>query len=393
MTAPLTIEHARLWDVALPLTVPFAISGGAMHVRRSLIVELIATDGATGFGESAPFELPFYSSETVESARWMLTSVLLPRLIGRSFDAPMDADAVLRAGVRGNPFARAGAETAVWDLFAQHRSERLLDLIVDALRMMGLADQHLRPRSHVTCGVALGIPDDGAITTLARWTREALVHGYSRVKIKIRPGWDVDPIRAVRAAIASQDRPVRLWADANASYDLERDAAALQAIDAEQLLFIEQPLQHDDLVDHAALTKRLRTPVCLDESLRDARWARQALSLGASRIWNIKVQRLGGLAEALRVYALAAAHDVELWGGTMPETGIGARAILALGALPRFVYPSDVEPSDRWYAPGTDPLPLIMGRDGTMPVPGEKGLAALGAGEAVRERGELAWAS
>ncbi len=393
MTAPLTIERAQLWDVALPLTVPFGISGGVMRVRRSLIIELGTAHGGTGFGESAPFELPFYSSETIESARWMLTNVLLPRLVGRSLNNPMDADAILQTGVRGNPFARAGAETAVWDLFCHHRGARLLDLILDALHTMGLDDRTMRVRPQVTCGVALGIPEDGTAATLARWTREALTHGYARVKIKIRPGWDVEAIRVVRDILNAESRPVLLWADANASYDLERDRQAFQAIDAEGLLFIEQPLQHDDLVDHAALTTQIRTPVCLDESLRDARWARHAIALGASRIWNMKVQRLGGLAEALRVYALAAAHDVELWGGTMPETGIGARAILALGALPRFVYPSDVEPSERWYAPGTDPLPLVMASDGTMPVPSEKGMATLGVGDAVRERGTLVWSS
>ena len=393
MTSPITIERARLWDVALPLSVPFAISGGVMQVRRSLIVELSTSDGATGFGESAPFELPFYSSETVESARWMLTRVLLPRLVGVSLNNPMDADSILRMGVRGNPFARAGAETAVWDLFCHRQGKSLTNLISDALHAAGLDDAELRPRSHVRCGVALGIPDDGAPGTLARWTREALEHGYGRVKIKVRPGWDVEPIRAVRDVLGASGRSILLWADANASYDLERDHQALRAIDAEELLFLEQPLQHDDLVDHAVLSKRMRTPVCLDESLRDARWARHAISLGASRIWNIKVQRLGGLAEALRVYAIAAAHDVELWGGTMPETGIGARTILALGALPRFVYPSDVEPSDRWYAPGTDPLPLIMAGDGTMPVPIEKGMATLGVDASVRERGTLVWSS
>jgi O-succinylbenzoate synthase len=393
LTTALTIERARLWNVALPLTVPFAISGGVMHVRRSLIIELRSADGATGFGESAPFELPFYSSETMESTRWMLTNVLLPRLVGRTLSNPTDADALLSAGVRGNPFARAGAETAVWDLFCHRQGVPLLDLLVDALRATGVDDRALAARPHISCGIALGIPDDGSPETLARWTREALAHGYRRVKIKIRPGWDIQPIRAARAAIASDGRSVPLWADANASYDLDRDAEALRAIDEEQLLFIEQPLQHDDLVDHAKLAGRLRTPVCLDESLRDARWARHALSLRASRIWNIKVQRLGGLAETLRVYAIAAAHDVVLWGGTMPETGIGARAILALGALPRFGYPTDVEPSDRWYAPGTDPLPLVMAADGTMAVPREKGLATLGVGERLTERGTLVWES
>jgi O-succinylbenzoate synthase len=323
----------------------------------------------------------------------MLTRVLLPRLVGRTLSNPREADTLLRSGVRGNPFARAGAETAVWDLFCHRRGTTMLDLILDALRAMGVDGRHLATRSDVICGIALGIPDDNAANTLARWTREALTHGYRRVKIKIRPGWDVEPIRAVRDVIAACDPAVSLWADANASYDLERDAAALSAIDREELLFIEQPLQHDDLVDHATLATRLRTPVCLDESLRDARWARHALALGASRIWNIKVQRLGGLTEALRVYALAAANDVALWGGTMPETGIGARAILALGALPQFVYPSDVEPSDRWYAAGTDPVPLVMAADGTMPVPSEKGLVTLGIGERVREMGKLVWTS
>jgi o-succinylbenzoate synthase len=392
LTTALTIERARLWDVALPLTVPFAISGGVMHIRRSLIIELASADGATGFGESAPFELPFYSSETIESARWMLTNVLLPRLVGRTLSNPTDADALLSAGVRGNPFARAGAETAVWDLFCHRHGVPLLDLLVDALRAT-VDDRDLAAHPHISCGIALGIPDDGSPETLATWTREALAHGYRRVKIKIRPGWDIQPIRAARSAIASDGRSVPLWVDANASYDLEKDADALRAIDGERLLFIEQPLQPDDLVDHAKLAGRLRTPVCLDESLRDARWARHALSLGASRIWNIKVQRLGGLAEALRVYAIAAANDVALWGGTMPETGIGARAILALGALPRFVYPSDVEPSDRWYAPGTDPLPLVMAPNGTMPVPREKGLATLEVGGRLTERGKLVWES
>ena len=393
MTDGITIDRARLWEVSLPLTVPFAISGGVMRIRRSLIVELFSTDGASGYGESAPFELPFYSSETLDSARALLTSVLLPRLIGQTLTDPVDADRLLRASIRGNPFARAGAETAVWDLFCHRHGVTLSDLIAGALRDMDVDERHLVRASDIPCGIALGIPDDNRLATLGRWTGEAIAQGYRRVKIKIRPGWDVEPIRIVREAIAESGRSVPLWADANASYDLGRDAAALRDIDEQGLLFIEQPLQHDDLVDHAALARVLRTPVCLDESLRDARWARHALELGASRIWNIKVQRLGGLAEALRVYAVAVAHDVQLWGGTMPETGIGARTILALGALSGFVYPSDVEPSARWYAEGTDPLPLVMARSGTMPVPDENGLATLELGARLRERARLAWTS
>lgn len=393
MTTVVTVQRARLWEVALPLVVPFAISGGVLRTRRSLIVELISTDGAAGYGESAPFELPFYSSETLESARWLLTHVLLPRIVGRNLSHPADADRVLREAVRGNPFARAGAETAVWDLVARTRSVGLLELLLEALRRAGVVERELVPRDRLACGVALGIPEDGATATLARWTREALERGYRRVKIKIRPGWDVEPIRAAQAAITAHGRSVPLWADANGAYELDRDAGALRAIDEERLLFIEQPLQHDDLVDHAKLSRRLRTPICLDESLRDERWARHAITLGSSRIWNIKVQRVGGLTEALRIYALACVEDVALWGGTMPETGIGTHPIIALGALPRFVYASDVEPSDRWFAPGTDLVTLEMSDDGTVGVPRVAGLQSLGVGERLERVGKIVWES
>ncbi|MGQ0713546.1 MAG: o-succinylbenzoate synthase [Gemmatimonadaceae bacterium] len=391
MTSRVVIRRARVWEVALPLVVPFRISGGVLRTRRSLIVELATSDGATGYGESAPFELPFYSSETLESARWMLTEVLLPRLVGRSLSQPMEADAVLREGVRGNPFARAGAETAVWDLFAHASGSPLIELLTGVLRTLGVDDRELAPRDHLACGVALGIPDDESPATLARWTREALDRGYRRVKIKIRPGWDVEPIRATQAAIATQERSVPLWADANASYDLDRDAAALRGIDDERLLFIEQPLRHDDLVDHAKLARRLRTPICLDESLRDAQWARHAVTLGSSRIWNVKIQRVGGIAEALRIYAVACTEDVALWGGTMPETGVGAHPIMALGALPRFVYASDVEPSDRWFSAGGDLIALAMRSDGTMAVPRVPGLATTQVGDRLESLGTLVW--
>src|SRR5918999_3738905 len=238
MNTGVTVQRARLWEVALPLVVPFAISGGVLRTRRSLIVELISGDGEGGYGESAPFELPFYSSETVESARWLLSHVLLPRLVGRNLSDPVDADRVLREGVRGNPFARAGADTAIWDLFAGAREIALLDLLVEALRRAGVDERELVPRDRLACGVALGIPEDGATATLAQWTREAIARGYRRVKIKIRPGWDIEPIRAAQAAIAAHGHSVPLWADANGAYDLERDAGALRAIDEERLLFI-----------------------------------------------------------------------------------------------------------------------------------------------------------
>jgi O-succinylbenzoate synthase len=387
------IAGARLWEVALPLRLPFAISGGVMRVRRSLIVELRGTAGGIGFGESAPFELPFYSSETIASATALLTGVLLPRLVGARLERPVEAHETLVRGVRGNPFARAGAETAVWDLFAAQHGLTLTELMSAELERLAVPADLRQPADAVSCGVALGIPQDLDPATVRAWTRQALQAGYRRVKVKIRPGWDVQPIRAAREGMNDEGRDVPLWADANAAYDLREHIHALRAIDALDLLFIEQPLQHDDLCDHARLARELRTPICLDESLRDARWARQALELDASRIWNVKVQRLGGLAEALRVYAMAAAETVALWGGTMPETGLGARTILTLGTLPRFVHASDVEASERWYEPGTDLIELDMAADGTMPRPAERGTYALGVADRLRQCGRLIWAS
>lgn len=393
MSDGLTITHARLWEIALPLKTPFVISGGTLSVRRSLIIELMTGNGAAGYGESAPFELPFYSSETFDSARSLLINALLPRLVGRTIRDPAEADAVLRAGVRGNAFARAGAETAVWDLFANATQTTVLGLITQQLAALGVADPDRTPRATIACGVALGIPEDLSPSTLARWTREALAEGYQRVKIKVRPGWDREPVSVVQQTLREASREIPMCADANGAYEAERDRHALDALDAMGLLFLEQPLAHDDLVDHAELSRHMRTPVCLDESLRDARWGRQAIALGAATVWNIKVQRVGGLTEALRLYVLAVRHGIALWGGTMPESAVGARLMLALATLPRFVYPSDIEPSARWYGRGVDLLEMEMSAEGTMTAPREHGLASAGVGEVLAARGQLLWHS
>ncbi|MBI1784329.1 o-succinylbenzoate synthase, partial [Candidatus Sumerlaeota bacterium] len=177
--------------------------------------------------------------------------------------------------------------------------------------------------------------------------------------------------------------------DANAAYDLEKHADALKRLDEFNLAFIEQPLHHDDILDHARLGRMIKTPVCLDESLKSARVARQVLECGASRIWNIKVQRVGGLLEAIRIYALAVKHGVALWGGTMPESGIGGQAILALASFPGFVYPADIEPSARWYEPGLDPLDIQMNSEGWITVPNSHGVAPLLDYEKYRHAGRV----
>ncbi len=364
------IDRAELYELTLPLNEPFAISGGVMRERHSLIVVLHDGAGHVGYGESPPFELPFYSEETLASARDMLERVLLPRIAGRDFERPEDVDAALRPGVRGNRFARAGLETAAWDLEASRRGTGLAALVAERTAAA--------PAATIPCGVALGIPEDRSPTTLARWVGEALAEGYRRVKIKVAPGWDDAPVRAARDVLAGTGIP--LTVDANGAYAWPAHEAALRALDEAGLLYIEQPLGPDELVGHVRLGQALRTPVCLDETLHDAGWARQVAELGGPKVWNLKVHRVGGLTEAVAVYREAIRYGAALWAGTMPESGIGSQADLAVAALPGFGYPSDLEPSTRWYGRNVDVIKLVMGRDGTMQVPGLSAARMLDAG-------------
>ena len=355
------IARAELLELTLPLLEPFVISGGTMTERRSLIVVLHDDAGHVGYGECPPFALPFYSEETLAGARHLIEHVLLPRVAGHEFEGllPEAVDAALRDGVRGNWFARAGVETAAWDLEAHARATGLATLLGERL---GVA-----PAASVPCGVALGIPPDRDAADLTRSVYDAVRHGYARVKIKVAPGWDVAAVRAARQGLEGSDIP--LTVDANGAYEWPRDEAALRALDDAGLLYIEQPLHPDELVGHARLGETLRTPICLDETLRDARAARQVVALQGPKVWNIKVHRVGGLSEVCRIYRLAAEYGAELWAGTMPESGIGSQAALAAASLPLFVYPSDLEPSARWFGRNGDVIKLTMGQGGRMAVP------------------------
>ncbi len=358
------IDRVELFDLTLPLLEPFVISGGVMRDRRSVVVVLHDGEGGIGYGESPPFELPFYSDETLAGARHLLSRVLVPRITGGTFRGPEAVDAALRPGIRGNPFARASVETAAWDLEANRRGVGLADLLAERLGV--------ERSDAVPCGVALGIPEDRRPGTLSHWVGDAVLQGYQRVKIKVMPGWDVTAVAAARAGMAGAgmagaDLP--LTVDANGAYEWPADADALHALDRAGLLYIEQPLPPDELLGHAALAAALVTPVCLDETLRDARAARQVEQLGGPKVWNVKVHRVGGLSEVCRIYEVARRFGATLWAGTMPESGLGSQAALAAASLPLFTYPSDLEPSARWFGRGADVVELEMRPDGTMPVP------------------------
>ncbi len=353
------ITHVELYELNLPLREPFVISGGTMLERRSLVVALLDDAGHLGWGESPPFVLPFYSEETLASARHLLRKVLVPRIRGRDFVSAEALDGVLKEGVRGNPFARAGLETALWDLEAHRQGLGLAALVADQSGFTA-ADM-------IECGVALGIPTDRDPRTLARTIQNALGEGYRRVKIKVAPGWDETPVRAAQDVLRGSGIP--LTVDANGAYEWPTHEANLRALDAMDLLYIEQPLAPDEMLAHADLSHRLATPICLDESLRDARAAREIVALDGPKVWNLKVHRVGGLTEALRIHAIGMRAGVRFWAGTMPESGIGSQAAIAIAALPGFVYPSDVEPSARWFGAGQDVVELRMGADGRMVVP------------------------
>lgn len=353
------VERIELYHLSLSLVEPFAISGGTMTHRTSLVVVLHDGEGHRGYGESPPFELPFYSEETLASARDLLERVLLPRALGAEFERAEDLDPLLRTGIRGNPFARAALDTAAWDLEAHRRGTGLAFLLAERLQCSAASD--------IPCGVALGIPADRSVATLRRWIAAAAGQGYRRVKIKVAPGWDAEPVRAARLELAGSGLP--LTVDANGAYEWPGHEAALRALDEAELLYIEQPLHPDELAGHAALARRLHTPVCLDETLRDSRAARQVVELGGPLVWNVKVHRVGGLTEVCRVVRVARSAAARLWAGTMPESGLGSQAALAAAALPDFVFPSDLEPSARWFGGGRDVIELSMTRDGRMEVP------------------------
>jgi o-succinylbenzoate synthase len=355
------IARAELYELTLPLAEPFVISGGAIAERRSLVVVLHDDAGHVGYGECPPFDLPFYSEETLAGARDLIERVLLPRVSNREFEGPIPEaiDEALRVGVRGNWFARAGVETAAWDLEAHTRGTGLAALLGERLGVPAAGA--------VDCGVALGIPPDRRADILTQWVHDAMLRGYRRVKIKVAPGWDAAAVTAARAGMAGSTLP--LTVDANGAYEWPRDETALRALDDAGLLYIEQPLHPDELVGHARLGETLRTPICLDETLRDARAARQIMTLRGPKVWNIKVHRVGGLGEVCRIYRLAVEYGAQLWAGTMPESGIGSQAALAAAALPLFVYPSDLEPSSRWFGRNGDVIKLTMGKEGRMAVP------------------------
>ena len=344
------LQHIRMREIRLPLREPFVISSGVMDVRRILLLELTDAEGVTAWSECVAASRPNYSPETIDTAWWALREWLGPRLLDRSLDGPDAAAALLDEGVRGHRMAKAALEMGCWGVAALLEERSLAGLIGGA-------------RDRVPTGISLGIQESPAL--LVAKAREAVEAGYRKVKLKIRPGADVEYVAAVREALGPA-RPLAV--DANAAYRLE-DADHLARLDAFDLIMIEQPLAAGDLVRHARLQERLATPICLDESVVDVATAEDMLALGSGRILNIKPGRVGGFAVSRAIHDVARAAGVPVWCGGMLESGIGRAYNVALASLPGFELPGDLSPSARYWERDIVRPEWTMSADGFVTVP------------------------
>ena len=345
------IDAVELRRVALPLVAPFRTSFGTVVERDILLVRVTTADGGEGWGECVAFPDPGYSAEYVDGAHHVLRRFLVPRVLAAG-EVTADALGPLLAPVTGHPMAKTALELAVLDAELRATGTSC------ASRLGGT-------RATIDCGVSVGM---FPLAELLDHVDAYVAAGYRRVKLKIEPGFDVAPVRAVR----ERHPDIALQVDANTAYTLA-DADRLAALDPFELLLIEQPLPEDDLLGHAELARRVRTPLCLDESITSVRSAEQAITMGACAIVNVKAGRVGGYLEAVRLHDLCVAHGTPVWCGGMLETGIGRAANVALAALPGFTLPGDTSASDRYYARDvlTEPFRL---EDGRLTVPTGPGL-------------------
>ena len=348
----IVIEKVELRTVRLPLNEPFETSFGRFDSR---LIFLVAVNGGgqTGWGEVVAAEEPLYSYETVGTALHVIRDYLAPAVLGEPLGDISDL-AQRFAGFRGHNMAKAGLELAFMDLFARLKCQSLSHLIGGT-------------RERIPVGVSLGIQP--TLDHLLERVDRYLALGYQRIKLKIKPGWDIGVVREVRRRYPD----ILLSVDANAAYTLA-DLDHLRALDDFGLLMIEQPLDHDDLIDHAQLQSNLSTAVCLDESITGINRARQALELGSCRIINIKIGRVGGYSQAVGIHDLCYAKGIPVWCGGMLESGIGRAHNIALASLPGFVLPGDISASSRYFARDLIVPEVTVSPDGTVIAPLGPGL-------------------
>ncbi len=346
------IDRLEIRHLRLPLVHFFETSFGRVYDKSFLLV-MLESNGVIGWGECVADADPYYSSETNETAWHIITAFLAPRVVGQAFAHPREVFPAMRA-VRGHRMAKAAVEMAAWDLYARLQGQPLARVLNG-------------DRDAVASGVSIGIQDsyDQLLDKIAH----ELAAGYRRIKIKVKPGWDVEAVERVRARFG----PIPLMVDANAAYTLH-DAAHLARLDRFDLMMIEQPLEYDNWMDHAALQQQIATPVCLDESITSVKIAEAAILAGACRIINVKPGRMGGHGESIRLHDLCARHGIPVWHGGMLESGIGRAHNIHLSTLPNFLLPGDVAASKRYFDPDLIDPPIEVRADGTIAVPTGPGI-------------------
>jgi len=341
------LERVILRHLKMPLVHFFETSFSRTYERDIVLVEAVA-EGVSGWGEVTAGENPYYNEEWTGSIWPLLVDYVVPRIIDVELDSASGVYSRL-AHIRGHYMTRGGMETAMWDLQARLHGNPLWKEIGGGARR------------EIPSGVSIGIQD--SIGQLLEKIQTELDAGYQRIKMKIKPGWDVEVIREVRKAFPG----ILLMADANSAYTL-KDTSRLKQLDEFGLMMIEQPLAHDDIIDHAELQAALETPICLDECIRSAHHAEQAIRLKAGRIVNIKLGRVGGFAEAKRVHDVCQANGIPVWCGGMLESGIGRAHNIALSTLPDFVLPGDVSASKRYWKQDIVAPPVEVSPRGTIAI-------------------------
>ncbi len=351
----LKIETITLREIRLPLVEPFRISSGVTTTRRILLLELVDADGASTWSECVAGDFPNYSPESIDTATLAIREWLAPRVLGRRFETPQKVSAALAEDLRGHEMAQAAIEMGAWALAATKAGRSLSSLLGGTRKRIGT-------------GISIGIqssPED-----LAAKAEKALTDGYRKIKLKIKPGQDLPYLQAVRDRLGP-DAP--LMADANNAYTLD-DVDHLVQLDDLDLVMVEQPLAWDDVARHAELQRRMRTPICLDESITNISRAEDMIRLRAGRIVNIKPGRVAGFTASKAIHDLCEANDIPVWCGGMLESGIGRAYNVALASLPNFTIPGDVSPSNRYWARDIVSPGWTMDANGWVDLPDGPGL-------------------
>ncbi len=348
----MNIRSVTLRHMSMPLLKSFTTSFGTLKDREFIVVEVTDEQGRSGWGESVAFVEPSYNEETLRGNWYLLERFLIPMLSREKVSHPTDL-AERFAPIRGNKMAKAALETACWDLYAKQQNQSLATVIG-------------AKKTSIEVGVSIGI--QASLEQLLEMIDQRLQAGYKRMKIKIKPGWDIDIVDGVRRKYPD----IPLMVDANSAYTLA-DVEHLRQLDDYQLTMIEQPLAHDDIVDHCKLQRQLRTPICLDESIHSADDARKAIELGSCQIINIKTGRVGGLTEAIKLHDLCMERKIPVWCGGMFESGIGRAHNIALSALNNFTLPGDTAASSNYWEEDIVE-PAVIVQNGTIDVPEGPGI-------------------